>query len=218
MECDPICPLLPGPGQCGSDRELFARVWRRVMPADLTGCPIVPDDVEAPDQAAPLGPEVPTVSCAAPAVPETAALPAPEPPPRRSEPSSDRTALLQRLIRDALSGARLYTDLARQADRAAAPALRAAADDNLRHARRLSTACFLFSGVYYWPAEMINPRSEAPFPAALRARFLAEQGEKSACHMAAATAADPRMRLLFLDLAREKGAHIELILDLLEQL
>ena len=32
---------LPGadPGQCGSDREVFERVWRRVMPEDRPDCP-----------------------------------------------------------------------------------------------------------------------------------------------------------------------------------
>ena len=28
-----------GPGQCGADREVFERVWRRVMPEDRPDCP-----------------------------------------------------------------------------------------------------------------------------------------------------------------------------------
>ena len=39
METDRICPG-PDPGLLGSDREIFERVWRRVMPENLDGCPI----------------------------------------------------------------------------------------------------------------------------------------------------------------------------------
>jgi len=49
MELENTDYMSPGPGQCGSDRELFARVWRRVMPEDREDCPIriVPQE-EAP--------------------------------------------------------------------------------------------------------------------------------------------------------------------------
>ncbi len=40
MELEDTDYMSPGPGQCGSDRELFARVWRRVMPEDREDCPI----------------------------------------------------------------------------------------------------------------------------------------------------------------------------------
>ncbi|MCI2106113.1 MAG: ferritin-like domain-containing protein [Intestinimonas sp.] len=216
MEFDPICPPALGPGQYGSDRELFARVWRRVMPEDLPGCPIIPDEVENPDNIVPSVSE-PAVSCSAPAVPE------PVPTPEIKEPSgsaqffSDSAVLFQRFIRDELSDHQRYTDMARQADRTASRLLLQAAADELRHARRLSTAFFLTSGVRYWPVETVHPRSDAPLPAALRDRFLAEQEGEGAYRAAAAAVPDTRLRVMFLELADKEHAHIGLILDLLEQ-
>ena len=41
MEWDQGFRPEPGPGLCGSDREIFERVWRRVMPEDRYDSPVM---------------------------------------------------------------------------------------------------------------------------------------------------------------------------------
>ena len=155
MEWDQGFRPEPGPGLCGSDREIFERVWRRVMPEDRYDSPVMLLGEEAP--------------CPAPAVPAAAppaspmpcpTLPPPLPGvsicanPGPMEPSGGNVpclgtasavhgAELQSFILHELMDARTYQAMARRADRSAARTLSGISADERRHAKRLSTAYFL---------------------------------------------------------------------------
>ena len=101
-----------GPGQCGADREVFERVWRRVMPEDRPDCPFTLYSEEETEQTAvqtmegQKGAPVPP-----PALPpeERGAALVPVP----AEVSGGDGAVLQALIADELSDWRTYQALAR---------------------------------------------------------------------------------------------------------
>jgi len=94
----------------------------------------------------------------------------------------------------------------------------AIAADERRHAKRLSTAYFLISGVRYWPVDRVPNPSPAPFSAALREHFMEEQRGAAAYQTAAAETADPCLHELFLELAGEEDSHAWLLRSVLEQL
>ena len=109
------------------------------------------------------------------------------------------------------------TALARLGGRRSAVRLSALAAQERRHAKRLSAAYFLISGVYYHPAGQAAPRLERTFLGSLRARFLAEQREEAA-YRAAADCRDPCLRELFLELAGEERGHSQTLRGILEEL
>ena len=203
----------PGPGMCGSDREVFQRVWRRVME---TG------GGESPVEVAPAEPEPPAQTLPAPALPASA-LPAPALPAAEEEAcclgpaSAVYGEVLQRFIQGELQAAAAYAALARLGGRRSAVRLSALAAQERRHAKRLSAAYFLISGVYYHPAGQAAPRLERTFLGSLRARFLAEQREEAA-YRAAADCRDPCLRELFLELAGEERGHSQTLRGILEEL
>ena len=92
------------------------------------------------------------------------------------------------------------------------------AADERHHAKRLSTAYFLISGVRYWPVDRVPNPSPAPFSAALREHFMEEQRGAAAYQTAAAETADPCLHELFLELAGEEDSHAWLLRSVLEQL
>ena len=132
----------------GVDREVFERVWRRVMPDERGDCPFtLPAEGEAAVEetalAVPAAAEARIVTlgqadeghdiqCLGPA-------------------SAAYGASLQGYIDDELSDWRSYQALARRTPGGGGRALAAIAADERRHAKKLSTAYFLISGVRYWP-------------------------------------------------------------------
>ncbi|UQT49755.1 hypothetical protein M5E87_08800 [Flavonifractor plautii] len=84
-------------------------------------------------------------------------------------------AQLQRLIDRELADWRAYQALSRRAQGNSGRVLATIAADERRHAKRLSTAYFLISGVRYWPVDRVPNPSPAPFSAALREHFMEEQ-------------------------------------------
>ena len=198
----------PGPGMCGSDREVFQRVWRRVME---TG------GGESPVEVAPAEPEPPAQTLPAPALPAPA-LPAAEEEACCLGPASAVYGeVLQRFIQGELQAAAAYAALARLGGRRSAVRLSALAAQERRHAKRLSAAEFLISGGSYHPAGQAAPRLERTFLGSLRARFLAEQREEAA-YRAAADCRDPCLRELFLELAGEERGHSQTLRGILEEL
>ena len=230
MEWDQGFRPEPGPGLCGSDREIFERVWRRVMPEDRYDSPVML-----------LGEETP---CPAPAVPAAAppaspmpcpTLPPPLPGvsicanPGPMEPSGGNVpclgtasavhgAELQSFILHELMDARTYQAMARRADRSAARTLSGISADERRHAKRLSTAYFLISGVRYWPADRGSAPALQPVQAALREQFQAQQRGAACYRAAAAGTADPCLESLFHESADEAEAHAWVIRGVLEQM
>ena len=202
--------------QC--DQETFERVWRRVMPEPHPDCPIV---LPAEPAASPAVREAP------PALPAVAASAPPDRPvageehnvPCLGAASAIYGGQLQQFVDRALADWRSYQALSRRAQGNSGRILSAIAAHQRRHAKRLSTAYFLISGVRYWPAERpAGPASRTPFAAALRERFMAEQRSAAAYQAAAAETADPCLRQLYEELSREADAHAWLLRGILEEL
>lgn len=202
--------------QC--DQETFERVWRRVMPKPRPDCPIV---LSAEPAASPAVREAP------PALPAVAASAPPDRPvageehnvPCLGAASAIYGGQLQQFVDRALADWRSYQALSRRAQGNSGRILSAIAADQRRHAKRLSTAYFLISGVRYWPAERpAGPASRTPFAAALRERFMAEQRSAAAYQAAAAETADPCLRQLYEELSGEADAHAWLLRGILEEL
>lgn len=196
----------------GVDREVFERVWRRVMPEDRGDCPFTlpeqePDSVPAlavpaaaPSEVVTLGQtdEGHDISCLGPA-------------------SAAYGAALQGYIDDELADWRRYQALARRTPGGGGRMLAAVAADERRHAKKLSTAYFLISGVRYWP-EVKAAQNPMPLHAALRERFWAEQQGAASYQAAAAETTDPCLKELYTELAGEEEAHMWTVRGVLEGL
>lgn len=244
MELDKLpCPP-PDPIPCPCDREVFERVWRRVMPEDRPDCPIVLDGaapaspLEAPGPCAAPAPAVPCPAASGeaavfpsqaavqvqppaaplPAVPDGCGCGPDDDVPCLGAASAVYGAQLQQYIDRELSDWRAYQALARRAQGSGGRTLSTIAADERRHAKRLSTAYFLISGVRYWPVDRKNAAAACAFPAALRERFAAEQRGGYSYQAAAAETTDPCLRELYLELADDEHAHARLIRGILEQL
>ena len=146
----------PGPGMCGSDREVFERVWRRVME---TGGGESPVEVVPAEEAALPAPAQPLP---APAVPAPAAVDPEDALCCLGPASAAYGGALQRFIEGELQDAVTYAALARRGRHRAAARFAALADQERRHAKRLSTAYFLISGVRYWPASWPSSGGRPP--------------------------------------------------------
>lgn len=211
-----------GPGLCGGDREVFERVWRRVMPADVYGSPVQligeeptprlydsegggpdPDRPEPPRPAHPIAPQP------APVCPAAACL---------GPGSAAYGAQLQAFTAYEIASFRDYMALARRCKGNAAHVLTGMANEERRHAKRLSAAYFLISGVRYWPGEPSAPAPAGPMPACLRQAFQSEQRAEAAYRSAAASTDDPCLHELYLELADDESAHAWLIRGLVEAL
>jgi len=182
------------------EREVFRRVWRRVMPEDRPDCPFLLDEheeepagqsvaamaagegVESP---APLPERHPSQHTPAPA---GATQPALSPDragtvPCLGEGAAPQGPGLMRAVEDALAAARRYAALARQTGGAAARTLTAMAQEARRGAKRLSTAYFLIAGVNFWPDRPMPGAGRLNVRAELRQAFQAAQ--RAAAHLEA---------------------------------
>ena len=223
MEQENLPSIPPGGAPGGFDREVFERVWRRVMPEDRPDCPFVLDQAAPEQETAP--PEAPRE------VPRTApeectpvpALAQSVPPQENDVPclgmsSAVYGALLQQFIDHELADFRTYQQLSRRAPGTGGKVLASMASDERRHAKRLSTVYFLITGVRYWPIERPAPALNSTYPAVLRERFGEEQRGELAYLAAAEETADPCLRELYLELAGDENTHAWLIRGILEQL
>lgn len=205
-----------GPGQCGADREVFERVWRRVMPEDRPDCPFTLYSEEEGEKPA-----------AVPAMERQKGAPVPAP----AQPAEERQtglvpvpaeqpgdgAALQEFIADELADWRTYRALARMIPGGNGRALMGVAADERRHAGRLSAVYFLLSGVRFWPPAA--PELPAGgWMAALRGRYWAERKGAEAYRAAAGRTGDSALRELYLDLAGDEEAHAGVIRGILEGL
>ena len=203
-----------GPGQCGADREVFERVWRRVMPEDRPDCPftLYSEEAEPAAQTAEGREGAPVPPRALPPEERGAAL-VPVP----AEQGSGDGAVLQAFIAGELSDWRSYQALARRIPGGNGRALMGVAADERRHAGRLSAAYFLLSGVKFWPpAEPELPKEG--WMAILRRRYWAERKGAEAYRTAAGRTGDSALRELYLELAGDEEAHAGLIRSILERL
>ena len=215
-------------------KEIFARVWKRVMGDHTDACPITWEETGG-DQAQTTTEQQQTLVTEETAqTEEKTVLPAPHVPrggqrlhsdfPRDDAQGVlgpqclDCAPLLQELIRRELADCREYQTLSRRAGGGPARVLAGLAGEKKRRAKRLSAAYFLISGVRYWPVDRVPNPSPAPFSAALREHFMEEQRGAAAYQTAAAETADPCLHELFLELAGEEDSHAWLLRSVLEQL
>lgn len=130
--------------------------------------------------------------------------------------SAGYAPLLQEMIEAELHDHRLYQGLSRRVPAGAASTLAGMSADELRHARRLSAALFLISGVRYWPSVKAVPVTGA-WPAALRTAFAGEQ-QGAAHYLASAQAAtDPALAALWEELAGDEAGHARRLREVLER-
>lgn len=205
------------------DRAHFERVWRRVMPRDRPDCPFTLDD-PAPSPSGRLMP--PEGDAPAPLLPAMAplSLPAPTPMPPTSVAEdallgphlAEHGELLQGMIADKLTDTATYRAMARRTTGATAKALSTLSGRKRGHAKRLSVAYFLISGVRYWP-DKLPGAPMSTFFGGVRERYLAEQAGALAYRSAAVRVGNAALRELFLTLAAEETAHARLLQGLLEQ-
>lgn len=186
------------------DREVFARVWKRVMPDRREDCPF--EVVEAAQQSLP-------------------AVVVPDPPAAEEEgavclgsASAVHGPQLQQYIDQELAAHRCCQALARRVPGGGGRMLSNLAAEQRRQAKRLSTAYFLISGVRYWPAGRSGSPVNGPVTAALREQFQAMQRYAACYRAAAAGTADPCLEALFHQSAEEAEAHAWVIRNVLEQM
>ncbi len=189
-----------GPGLYGSDRELFQRVWSRVMPQG-TQSPIGLEPPPVPPQGlVPVMPrEEPPVDCL-------------------GDGAQNDVPRLEELARQAVHDGRVYQGLVRRAGGAAARVLAGMAADQRRHAKKLAAAYFLITGQRWQgpPPEMERTGQELMM--VLREQYMAEQRGGAAAQAAAQETDDRCLGQLFDELAREKQEHARVIRALLEQM
>jgi len=209
----------PDPGMCGCDRDLFLRVWDRVMPVERPDCPIVVD--RSGEMNRPAVPAVQPMPAEMMARPMPAADQAGDDFPTRddvpclgSAGEADRERL-QEMIGQELAAWRSYQHLARRGG-LGGRTLAALSAGCRRRAKRLSAALFLISGVRFWPAERVSVPVPRSYFAALREHFLSEQDRGGAYRAAAEESRDHCLRMLYLDLADECAEHAGRIRTLLE--
>lgn len=225
MEYENLPPSgIPSEGLGVDDRAVFERVWRRVMPEDRPDCPFVlegeqtqpsEEGAAVPAQSGQTGLPVPVHSPAATLSPDMAEE---QDVPCLGAASAVHGPQLQGFIEDELSDWKLYQSLARRAGGSGSRVLSAIAADERRHAKRLSTAYFLISGVRYWPVERAGTPVRGTFAGMLRQRFGAEQRGAAAYQAAAEETADSCLRELYMELAGDEDAHAWLIRGILEQM
>ena len=151
---------------CSCDQEVFERVWRRVMPEDRPDCPFtLGEDAAAPPAIQPPAVALPAVVHTAPAGEQAPSRPVvgeEHDVPCLGASSAVYGAQLQRLIDRELADWRAYQALSRRAQGNSGRVLATIAADERRHAKRLSTAYFLISGVRYWPVDRVPNPSPRP--------------------------------------------------------
>ncbi len=212
MDSQRFSPPGPDPGMCGGDRDLFLRVWKRVMPEEREGCPII---VENPRQKQP--PAVKSGNAQMKRANDRAEsdFPTVEDVPCLGSGGERDAERLQQWVMRELSSWRAYQMLAYRGGQGGR-ILSAMASGCRHRAKRLSAALFLISGVRFWPTE--PPRVSVPrsYFGALREHFLSEQNRGGAYRAAAEDCGDACLRELYLDLADECADHTARIRALLE--
>lgn len=213
METQRSAPDGPDPGMCGCDRDVFLRVWQRVMPEDREDCPIA---VERPERGAEAVPAE-RAQMLVPAMRDEAGddFPTQEDVPCLGSGGEADRERLQEFIAQELAHWRSYQMLARRAGQGGRM-LAAMASGSRKRAKRLSAALFLISGVRFWPSEPPSMPLQRSYFGSLRELFHAEQNRSGAYRAAAEESQDQCLCALYLDLADESMEHACRIRILLE--
>ena len=215
MEDTMMQPAMPGEELCGCDREVFERVWQRVM-RDGSNDPIQTDPPA--DEQAHGGMELQVME-------QTGlALPGRE----EERPEQDisclggGSAMYAPVLREMMDGEmenyRTYQTLARRAGNNGTRMLSAMAADKRRNTKRLGAAYFLITGEQYRSPNMTGSRPPMDLMTGLREQFIQEQRGAAAYEGAAQETGDPCLRQLFRELGQESMGHSRMIRSLLEQM
>lgn len=213
MEVQRFSPPGPDPGMCGCDRDVFLRVWNRVMPEERADCPIevVQPTREMTVTARRSVQPVPTWDSSG------DDFPAQEDVPCLGSGGVADLEQLQDWVRQEIASGRAYQMLSRRSGQGGR-VLSAMASGCRRRAKRLSAALFLISGVRFWPTEQANIPVPRSYFGALREHFFSEQNRGGAYRAAAENCRDLCLCSLYLDLADECGEHAGRIRALLESM
>ncbi len=221
MENETRQPLV---GMVGCDRDLFARVWARVSPEPGEACPIevLPPKETAPACPVPAVKGAPAATIPVPAFMAGDSMGSDEPEasdvPCLGPAGVDHGTLLQEAIQHELADWRTYQALSARASGMAARTLASMAADERRHAKRLSAAYFLITGIRFLPETPPVKQPRGAFWAALRERFWAEQQGASFYSAAAAETADPCLASLYRELSAEEAAHADMLRCIVEKM
>lgn len=131
--------------------------------------------------------------------------------------TTDRTARLRQQVMEALEGWQFYRHLARRARGADARILNSMAGEQHRHARKLSAAYFLLTGLRYWPSELLAVPAIPSYWGALRTRHQTEQRQETAFRIAADDWDDPELLALHTELIEACQRRCRQLRSLLEQ-
>lgn len=227
MEGDVPCACLEALARQGA-AEMPPECERQVEPPECAGCETggsAPKDVSesVSDQPAPEPPEGGSLETGA---AEESGLPSSDGPDRENdlprlweEPqeASDRTVRLRRQVMDALEGWQFYRHLSKRARGNDARTLNSMAAELHRHARKLSAAYFLLTGLRYWPSELLGVPAIPSYWGALRARHQAEQRQETALRTAADDWNDADMQELYQELIEGCRQRCRQLRALLEQ-
>lgn len=219
MEDNMMNPAIGEEGMCPCDREVFERVWRRVMP-DGTNSPIQIDP-PADEQAREMmrsRQEEQVVEQTGLALPRREEMRPEQDVSCLGRGSEQYAALLREMIDGETEDFRIYQALARRAGGAGTRMLSTMAADERRHAKRLSTAYFLITGQRYQSPNQNGSRPPLDLMNGLREQFIQEQRGAAAYQGAAQETSDPCLRQLYQELSREEAAHARMIRSLLEQM
>ena len=201
-------------GMDAARKEVFERVWRRVM--DTGGAedaPLLPTP-ETPAEEKGDGTGEALLPAARPAPPEGSDFP------RETgvlgESCQEWAGLLQGLIRAALTEGKALQALSARAAGRPGRALAALAAEKTRQARELAAVCFLITGVRFWPepGKAVPARS---YLGELRQRFRRGQESMAAYLAGAELVTDPCLRALFLRHARDQWDQGQRLRALVEQ-
>lgn len=228
-------PIQPGPTgggdmSCECLKALMGQGEEELPPSCLPGGDAVQPD-RPPMEQPPVEQQPPAEDVPAPEPPCQPAPPAEGLPPQEGrgwdgdmpslweEPQGgdDRTARLRRHVMDALEGWQFYRHLARRARGTDARALNSLAGELHKHARKLSAAYFLLTGLRYWPTELLGAPAIPSYWGALRGRHQAEQRQETAFRLAADDWEDPDMLEMYGELADACQQRCRRLRALLEQ-
>jgi len=207
----------PMVGMLGCDRELFSRVWSRASSHDQATSPIQilpPQPMPAPASTAA---DRSTLRVFADDRPGSDELQSGDVPCFGSD-GTDHSQFLQTRIRAELEGWRAYQALSSRAGGAMARTLAGMAADERRHAKRLSGAYFLISGIRFFPQHSPRRVTGPNFWGVLRQAFWDEQRNAALYAAAAEETADLCLAALYRELAAEEAAHADLLRAMAEKM
>lgn len=195
-----------------NSQEVFQRVWKRVMAGNQENSPVTWETKT--NEPREKKPEM--VPMAPPSQREDDF-------PRREDviclgkESLECAGLLQKMIQEELSDWRLYLALSRRVGGVPGKQLAAIGAEERRHAKRLSAAYFLMTGVRYWPEGSTEKQVSTSYLGQLRRRFQEEQSGMMAYLAAAESTTDPCLKQMFLEHAQDEWGHARQIRTLVEQ-